>query len=68
LVALFHCDAAPIRLFDKQRGWRDGRLAPVARDDLAEVAAAVLTVDGAHDGQTYDVTGHPESYQHLPPS
>jgi uncharacterized protein YbjT (DUF2867 family) len=38
----------------------DGRLAPVARDDLAEVAAAVLTADGAHDGQTYAVTG-PES-------
>jgi NAD(P)H dehydrogenase (quinone) len=29
----------------------NGRLAPVARDDLAEVAAAVLTADGAHDGQ-----------------
>jgi uncharacterized protein YbjT (DUF2867 family) len=38
----------------------NGRLAPVARDDLAEVAAAVLTADGAHDGQTYAVTG-PES-------
>jgi NAD(P)H dehydrogenase (quinone) len=35
----------------------DGRLAPVGWDDLAEVAAAVLTADGAHDGQTYDVTG-----------
>jgi NAD(P)H dehydrogenase (quinone) len=35
----------------------NGRLAPVARDDLAEVATAVLTADGAHDGQTYAVTG-----------
>jgi NAD(P)H dehydrogenase (quinone) len=38
----------------------NGRLAPVARDDLADVAAAVLTADGAHDGETYNVTG-PES-------
>ncbi len=40
----------------------DGRLAPVARDDIADVAAAVLTGDGAdvhdgHDGSTYDMTG-----------
>jgi NAD(P)H dehydrogenase (quinone) len=34
----------------------DGRVAAVARDDVAAVAAAVLTSDG-HDGQTYDVTG-----------
>jgi uncharacterized protein YbjT (DUF2867 family) len=34
----------------------EGRVAPVARDDVAAVAAAVLTSDG-HDGQTYDVTG-----------
>jgi NAD(P)H dehydrogenase (quinone) len=34
----------------------DGRAAAVARDDVAEVAAAVLTGDG-HDGATYDVTG-----------
>jgi uncharacterized protein YbjT (DUF2867 family) len=34
----------------------DGRVAAVARDDLAEVAVAVLTGDG-HDGATYDVTG-----------
>ena len=34
----------------------DGRIAWVSRDDVAEVAEAVLT--GAdHDGQTYDVTG-----------
>ncbi len=35
----------------------DGRLAPVARDDMADTVAAVLGSDGAHDGQTYDVTG-----------
>jgi len=34
----------------------DGRVAAVARDDIAEVTVAVLTGDG-HDGQTYDVTG-----------
>jgi uncharacterized protein YbjT (DUF2867 family) len=37
----------------------DGQAAWVARDDVADVAAAVLTGDG-HDGETYDVTG-PES-------
>jgi uncharacterized protein YbjT (DUF2867 family) len=42
----------------------DGRFAPVARDDVADVAAAVLLDDGtergagaAHDGASYDVTG-----------
>jgi NAD(P)H dehydrogenase (quinone) len=34
----------------------DGRVAAVSRDDIAEVATAVLTGEG-HDGQTYDVTG-----------
>ncbi len=34
----------------------DGRVAWVARDDLADVATAVLTSDG-HAGQTYDLTG-----------
>jgi NAD(P)H dehydrogenase (quinone) len=34
----------------------DGRVAAVSRDDIAEVAAAVLTGDG-HDGETYDITG-----------
>jgi NAD(P)H dehydrogenase (quinone) len=34
----------------------EGRVAAVSRDDIAEVAAAVLTGDG-HAGQTYDVTG-----------
>lgn len=35
----------------------NGRLAPVARDDVAEVAAAVLLDPGAHTGRTYDLTG-----------
>jgi NAD(P)H dehydrogenase (quinone) len=39
----------------------DGRCAWVSRDDVADVAAAVLTADGEHDGQTYDVTG-PEAH------
>lgn len=34
-----------------------GRFAPVARDDLADAAVAVLTADGAHDGRTYELTG-----------
>jgi NAD(P)H dehydrogenase (quinone) len=34
----------------------DGRLAAVARDDVAAVAVAVLSSDG-HDGRVYDVTG-----------
>ena len=34
----------------------EGRFAPVLRDDLADVVAAVLLGDG-HDGATYDVTG-----------
>lgn len=34
----------------------DGRVAPVSRDDIAEVAVACLLSDG-HDGQTYDLTG-----------
>jgi uncharacterized protein YbjT (DUF2867 family) len=34
----------------------DGRVAAVARDDVADVAVAVLTSDG-HDGQAYDITG-----------
>jgi NAD(P)H dehydrogenase (quinone) len=40
----------------------DGRCAWVARDDVADVAAAVLsTDDGTHDGIVYDVTG-PEAH------
>jgi NAD(P)H dehydrogenase (quinone) len=36
----------------------DGRVAPVARDDLADAAVAVLTSPAdAHDGRTYDLTG-----------
>jgi NAD(P)H dehydrogenase (quinone) len=38
----------------------DGRVGAVARDDIADVAAAVLLSDGGHDGATYDLTG-PES-------
>jgi NAD(P)H dehydrogenase (quinone) len=34
----------------------DGRFAPVARDDIADVAVAVLLGDG-HERTTYDVTG-----------
>jgi uncharacterized protein YbjT (DUF2867 family) len=40
----------------------EGRCAWVARDDVADVAAAVLAADdGTHDGETYDVTG-PEAH------
>jgi NAD(P)H dehydrogenase (quinone) len=39
----------------------EGRCAWVARDDVADVAAAVLAADGDHDGQTYDLTG-PEAH------
>lgn len=36
----------------------EGRCAWVARDDVADAAAVVLAdADGAHDGQTYDLTG-----------
>ncbi|MGD0795518.1 MAG: SDR family oxidoreductase [Dehalococcoidales bacterium] len=35
----------------------EGRAAWVTRDDIAEVAAIVLTQGGEHDGETYDVTG-----------
>lgn len=36
----------------------DGRVAAVTRDDIADVAAAVLLDDsGGHDGRTYDMTG-----------
>ena len=34
----------------------DGRIAWVAREDLAEAAAVVLSTEG-HDGRTYDLTG-----------
>jgi NAD(P)H dehydrogenase (quinone) len=36
----------------------DGRVAAVARDDIADVAVAVLLDEGErHDGRTYDMTG-----------
>ncbi len=35
----------------------EGRAAFVARDDVADVAAAVLAAPDGHDGRTYDVTG-----------
>ena len=36
----------------------DGRVAAVARDDIADVAVAVLLDDGGgHDGRSYDMTG-----------
>jgi uncharacterized protein YbjT (DUF2867 family) len=34
----------------------DGRVAGVSRDDIADVAVAVLAEEG-HEGQTYDITG-----------
>jgi NAD(P)H dehydrogenase (quinone) len=34
----------------------DGRVAAVSRDDIADVAVAVLAGEG-HEGQTYDITG-----------
>ncbi|WP_336031775.1 SDR family oxidoreductase [Geodermatophilus sp. FMUSA9-8] len=35
----------------------DGRVAPVAQDDIADVAVAVLRDPAAHAGRTYDLTG-----------
>lgn len=35
----------------------DGRVAPVAQDDVAEAAVAVLLDPAAHAGRTYDLTG-----------
>jgi uncharacterized protein YbjT (DUF2867 family) len=35
----------------------DGRVAAVARDDVADVVATVLRDPGAHAGVTYDLTG-----------
>jgi NAD(P)H dehydrogenase (quinone) len=34
-----------------------GRFAPVSRDDLSDVALAVLTAGGRYDGETLDLTG-----------
>jgi NAD(P)H dehydrogenase (quinone) len=36
---------------------RDGRVAPISRSDCAAAAVAVLTADGQHEGQTYEITG-----------
>jgi uncharacterized protein YbjT (DUF2867 family) len=38
----------------------DGRVAAVARDDIADVAVAVLLGGEKHDGRAYDVTGPEE--------
>lgn len=35
----------------------EGRVAPVAQDDVADVAVAVLRDPAAHAGRTYDLTG-----------
>ena len=35
----------------------DGRFAPVTRDDIADVAAIVLTPGAEYDGRTLDLTG-----------
>jgi NAD(P)H dehydrogenase (quinone) len=35
----------------------DGRVAAVTRDDIADVAAAVLLEGDRHDGRTYELTG-----------
>ena len=35
----------------------EGRVGAVARDDIADVAVAVLLGEDGHDGRTYDVTG-----------
>jgi NAD(P)H dehydrogenase (quinone) len=35
----------------------DGRVAAVARDDIADVAVAVLADGDRHDGRSYDLTG-----------
>lgn len=44
----------------------DGRVGAVARDDIAEVAVAVLLGEG-HDGRTYDVTGPEAVTLYRPP-
>ncbi len=47
--------AGPERTFRGPAG--NGRLSPVSRDDVAAVAVQVLAAPGAHDGQTYALTG-----------
>jgi NAD(P)H dehydrogenase (quinone) len=60
-----YADFLPLMVSAQDRTIRgpagDGRVSAVARDDIADVAAAVLLADGAHDGRTYDVTG-PEAF------
>lgn len=56
----FYTDVLP--LFADEQGVisgpaDDGRVSVVARDDVADVAAAVLTDASAHAGATYDLTG-----------
>ncbi len=56
-----YADSIPVMAAAQDRTIRGpaghGRVGAVARDDVADVAAAVLLADGAHDGRTYDVTG-----------
>ena len=47
--------AGPERVIRGPAG--EGRFAPVARDDLADAAVAVLLAGGAHDERTYELTG-----------
>ena len=47
--------AGPERVIRGPAG--DGRFAPVARDDLADAAVAVLLAGVKHDGRTYELTG-----------
>ncbi|GAA2032100.1 SDR family oxidoreductase [Pseudokineococcus marinus] len=42
----------------------DGRVAPVAQDDVADALTAVLLDPGAHVGRTYDLTG-PEALSYA---
>jgi uncharacterized protein YbjT (DUF2867 family) len=55
----FYLDRAPLWFSSEgiMRGPAgNGTIARVSRDDLADVAVAVLTTDG-HDGASYDITG-----------
>ncbi|MGO4340238.1 NAD(P)H-binding protein [Pedococcus sp. 2YAF34] len=55
----FYADFLPLMVTDGAiRGPAgDGRVAAVARDDVAAVAAVVLADSAAHAGATYDLTG-----------
>jgi len=56
-----YADFVPVMVAAQERVIRGpagtGAASFVARDDVAEVVAAVLRAEGAHDGATYDVTG-----------